>query len=303
MPLVADSSDLSLLDLIQVKGASRATCRIAVQADGASGVLFLKSGVIVYATYASLQGEAAAYAILQEPQVEYHVTSDVLVPAANMEVGHQALVLEAVRRLDELAAGGVRQLRPRLPRADPPRKAPLPPRDRDSAAPRADAPESAPAPQTRSWWRWIAFSAAVVAIAIGSTVLVTSMRRAPATPALSAAPPPTPISPAAVAANAIDASALHEGGDRLPVLVSMVRPASPDRDLPVRPTIVCRLLVDSSGAVLDARIYQHREGLGAFEQAALEAVKAYRFEPARRGGAPVPVWINWPVEFRDDVSP
>jgi len=33
------------------------------------------------------------------------------------------------------------------------------------------------------------------------------------------------------------------------------------------------------------------------DQAAIEAVKTWLFEPARRGKEPVPVWVTLPVRF------
>jgi protein TonB len=66
----------------------------------------------------------------------------------------------------------------------------------------------------------------------------------------------------------------------------------------LKPTIVCRLLIAADGRVADAKIYRSRLDLAAFEDAALDAVRQYRFTPGRLSGAPVPVWINWPVTFR-----
>ncbi len=48
----------------------------------------------------------------------------------------------------------------------------------------------------------------------------------------------------------------------------------------------------------DAKIYRSRLDLGAFEDAALDAVRRYRFSPGRLAGEPVAVWISWPVSFR-----
>ena len=281
MALVAHSSELSLFDLLQVKGAAHATCRIAVQAPGAPGVLFLKRGVLVYATYGARTGEEAAYAILQEPHLDYHVTSDAIAPQPNMQVGHQALVLEAVRRIDECARRPVSA----------------------SALPEAFPLEPAPTDQearARSRVTWLVLTMTGLALAVATVALVAALCRSPgaALPAtasahgLAAEPGPGPA-----AAGALDASQLHEPGDRLPAALAAGRVPSPDPGYPLRPTVVCRLLVDASGAVAQARVYQHRDGLEAFEAAALASVRAYRFAPARRAGAPVPAWINWPVEF------
>lgn len=56
------------------------------------------------------------------------------------------------------------------------------------------------------------------------------------------------------------------------------------------------LVVDEAGGVLDART-KTRAGYG-FDEAALEAVRGYRFAPARRRGRSVRVRLSWTVNFR-----
>jgi hypothetical protein len=36
----------------------------------------------------------------------------------------------------------------------------------------------------------------------------------------------------------------------------------------------------------------------AFERAAVEAARRYRFKPARDGDRAVAAWVNWPVHVR-----
>jgi protein TonB len=42
---------------------------------------------------------------------------------------------------------------------------------------------------------------------------------------------------------------------------------------------------------------QHSAGHPDLDQAAIEAVKKWRFEPARRGTQAVAVWVTLPVRF------
>jgi protein TonB len=56
------------------------------------------------------------------------------------------------------------------------------------------------------------------------------------------------------------------------------------------------IVVDERGAVISAR-GTSRAGFG-LDEAARAAVVAYRFTPARRGGAPVRVRVRWTVSFR-----
>ena len=95
----------------------------------------------------------------------------------------------------------------------------------------------------------------------------------------------------------MEAGELTGADDLLPVLESGQPPRSPDPDSAVSPTIVCRILVGTDGAVREASIFRSRLDLAKFEEAALSTVKSYRFRPGRRGGRTVPVWINYPVTF------
>ncbi|MFO7181715.1 MAG: TonB family protein, partial [Pseudomonadota bacterium] len=59
-------------------------------------------------------------------------------------------------------------------------------------------------------------------------------------------------------------------------------------------TVVVELTIDASGTVTDAQLI---EGESPFAEAALAAVRAFRFEPARRAGRPVPVRIRYTLHF------
>ena len=96
-----------------------------------------------------------------------------------------------------------------------------------------------------------------------------------------------------------EASELGGPGDAAPVLVRGSAPRTPPgASTSLRPTIVCRLLVDAYGAVVEARVYLPRPELRAFEEAALRAVRRFEFVPARSAGAPVAAFVQWPVSFR-----
>jgi periplasmic protein TonB len=68
------------------------------------------------------------------------------------------------------------------------------------------------------------------------------------------------------------------------------RAAEIEADVPLE------LVVDDEGRVAVAKILgEHADGVG---EAALRAVRAYRFSPARRAGYPVRVRMRWAVAFR-----
>jgi protein TonB len=53
------------------------------------------------------------------------------------------------------------------------------------------------------------------------------------------------------------------------------------------------LVTGSVGTVVVAQSAGHRE----LDRAAVEAIKTWRFEPARRGKEAVTVWVTLPVRF------
>lgn len=61
--------------------------------------------------------------------------------------------------------------------------------------------------------------------------------------------------------------------------------------------VVVSALVDRCGRVRDVVVSKGSEHSG-FNEPALRAVKQWRFEPAKFGGAPVAVWSEVTVEFR-----
>jgi len=103
---------------------------------------------------------------------------------------------------------------------------------------------------------------------------------------------------AAAAIETVESTALAGASDVQPQVLAGHTPHAPDGSLAVMPAVVCRILVDEHGAVVDARIFRSRLDLASWEDAALEAVKLYRFTPGQRAGRPVRVWINLPVSFQ-----
>jgi TonB family protein len=95
----------------------------------------------------------------------------------------------------------------------------------------------------------------------------------------------------------VEASALTAEGDQLPFLVAGEAPVVVLGELALRPTIVCRLLIDARGNVIEASVYRSRSELATLEADVLAAVRGFRFAPAQRNGQSVAVWINWPVEL------
>ena len=171
------------------------------------------------------------------------------------------------------------------------------PRDRS-----ADAAE-APIPRRRS----PAAAATVPAPAADETSAQSASR--PLEP--TAAPPtaaPAPVvaervEPAAAAALPT-AAALHEGmlialedADTPPRIAKIVKPSYPPLALQARigGIVVLRVLVSERGAPLTIEVV--RGAAGGLTEAAVDAVRKWSFDPARKGGLAMRTWMTIPIPF------
>ena len=273
MGLIGNSRELPLFDLVQLKANAQGTCRIQVQGPRGPGVLFLSGPSVVHAEYGGATGVHAACALLGEERVEYWATSDVPLPAPTMQEDARALVFQAAVELDERRRGGA------------PQPGPAP----------ADAPATA---SGRRRQRVRAVAGGVALAVVGALVALARIQVGPSrAAATSAAPAPPSPAPAPRRPDPVEATALAGPQDALPVLVAGEPPRTPVPGLALRPTVIVRILVDEGGAVARAEVYQPRPGLEEFERAAVAAARDLRFRPAVRGGAPVPAWLNWPIDF------
>ncbi|HVN75939.1 MAG TPA: TonB family protein [Thermoanaerobaculaceae bacterium] len=324
MPLSGHSSDLSLADLVQANIYGRNTCRVLVATPGAHGVFFLADGAIVDARFGDLIGVEAFCALVNAENAHFRVDSGIQSPTRTIHQDWEGLLMEAMRLKDENKVPVPRRAPAATPRdrAEPPSGAvPAPrspgaavngkgapvPQSRSAAAPIALVPkhpavaaatepatrraagEPRPRPRARRGSTLALLVAVpVLAAAVGIVVYQWVASR-------SSAPPKAP-NPAQIAS--LEAAELTEPGDTQPRLLQGPVPRAPDTSLAIAPTVVCRILIDESGAVADAKIFRSRLDLASFEETALEAVKSYRFAPAQRGGRHVRVWINWPVSFQ-----
>jgi protein TonB len=62
-------------------------------------------------------------------------------------------------------------------------------------------------------------------------------------------------------------------------------------------TVLVRVLVDEQGASKVVELSQS-SGFEALDQAALKAIRLWRFSPARYGDRPVESWASIPIVFR-----
>lgn len=93
-------------------------------------------------------------------------------------------------------------------------------------------------------------------------------------------------------AGGITRTAIPKGGRQ-------VQPRYPTsaRRLGIQGTTVLRVFVAGDGRVTEIAV-ERTAGHADLDEAAAEAVRRWRFEPARRGDEPVSMWVLLPVEFR-----
>jgi len=111
---------------------------------------------------------------------------------------------------------------------------------------------------------------------------------------VAAAPAAAPPGPAvaAIPPDGVTQRAIPRGGYQY-------RPAYPSsaRNLGIQGTTLLHVLVSDSGRVAEV-IVKRSAGHPDLDRAAADAVRRWRFEPARRGQAPVEMWVQLPFEFR-----
>jgi TonB family protein len=302
MALSGNTRELSLADLILVKAHDPGSYRLRLSGPAGDGLLLIRGGRVVHAAYGELPAADAAYLLVTEEAVDFKVEADVDIPAQTVNFSAQELLMEAMRRFDEgvlkrpksvavsMGTGVSSRREPPRPRSHETRKSP-----EAAALRRATGHFLFAEPETpistmrrRSTLLWtlplgVALVAGIVFAAFRTGTFSSSSHR-----------------------EVVRLSDLGGPRDVLPVLLSggpAIAPAGADST--VHPTILYRIRVDREGNVYPQRPRETREGLAAFEAAASEALKTYRFAPAIREGVPVPIEINWPVDFvrRREPSP
>lgn len=321
MPIVGHNETLPLLDLVQNKASEPGSHRFTIEGSKGAGLLVLEGGRVVHAEYGNVTGEHAAVELLTERSTYYLVRSGSEIKQRTMSVALSRLLLAAdIPTTSEAALGtaipevesgysgphSVTSMRreevakaaaqARSDRRGNIRAFPNSSRSAGSAeaTPVASAhPASAELEsKTTSLTPMLLAAGAILML---SAVAFFTLRGSTNPPA--AAAEPTEASARPGVEPALEVSDLGPQ-DQAPTLVTGDPVPAPDGTATVlSPTITCRILVDAQGQVSQAEIYRSRPDLAAFEKAALNAVRSYRFEPARVRGEVRPVWINYPVRF------
>ena len=84
--------------------------------------------------------------------------------------------------------------------------------------------------------------------------------------------------------------------DEPPVVVKQVHPVYPEmaRQAELEGVVLLKVGIDEFGQVREALVLQSVSGL---DEAALDAIYQWQFQPAKQHDVPVPVWITVPIRF------
>jgi protein TonB len=225
-----------------------------------------------------------------------------LVTAAPPVLPVQLVTLETAEPAPEPPAPEPRQ-RPAPPRRierprpqEPPAPAKLEQPARVEPQPQPVAPQPAPTPAPAP------LDVAPGPVAVANLPAISEPAPAPASPAPAAGSPtvtlgtsgPEPVATAKATdrSESVTRTARPQGGYQ-------VRPAYPSapRRLGIQGTTLLRVHVLADGRIGDVQV-ERSAGHPDLDQAAQEAVRRWRFEPARRGEGPVAMWVLLPFEFR-----
>lgn len=240
------------------------------------------------------------------------MSSTVRTPAAGPRLGAAGVVLAA----HGLAAAGLLALSPPAPQADAPKilqvawiAEPVAPTPPPPAAPAPTATPPAPRPQQ------LRAEAAPAPRPTAQPQVVPLLSSHPTATAPSSAPAPSAAPPAD---NAPD-NRTHESPAPREAATQAPRSAAPAADSPPRfdadylsnpapdypaasrqlreqGSVQLRVFVTTDGRAGDVRVHQG-SGFERLDQAAIDAVRRWRFVPARQGEGPVAAWVIVPINF------
>lgn len=220
---------------------------------------------------------------------QHWVTSVVAVQPPVLPV--QLVTLDAVEPAREVAPP------PRRERTTPVRR---PERPRPSEVARARIEEPAPQPVAPSP-EPVRESSEIAPGTVATLPAISEPAPAPASAAPASSSPTVALPASAPVVAAKSPTAAPEGITRTarPQGGYQVRPTYPTtpRRLGIQGTTLLRVHVLADGRIGDVLV-ESSAGHPDLDEAAIGAVRSWRFDPARRGTEPVAMWVLLPVEFR-----
>jgi len=96
----------SLVDLFQLLAASKRTGRLSVQHPSGRARFYFERGQLRHAEFGDLEGPAAVDALFGDERGAFAFTAGLPAPRTTVEASTEAIVLDALRRLDESRRSG-----------------------------------------------------------------------------------------------------------------------------------------------------------------------------------------------------
>ena len=93
--------DMGLADIIQVFHMQQKTTAIRVGSDYGYGMVYMRGGRVVHATYRDLMGEEAFYQLIGWSDGDFEVETNLASPDTTIHADVESLLLEGAKRLDE----------------------------------------------------------------------------------------------------------------------------------------------------------------------------------------------------------
>ena len=111
-------------------------------------------------------------------------------------------------------------------------------------------------------------------------------------------PAPAPINPAPANPAPADEEVFQVGpGITQPKVLQQVQPEHPAKGFRISGTVLIGLVVGSNGEPRDVHVVKSLEK--EIDQSAVEAVRKWRFEAAKKDGVPVAVKLSIEIRFHD----
>jgi len=88
--------------------------------------------------------------------------------------------------------------------------------------------------------------------------------------------------------------------DEPPVIVKRVLPVYPEalKESRMQGTVMLEVEILTDGSIGAIEVYRSlMAGEGGFDEAAIQALRQWEFQPARSGGRPVACWVRIPMVF------
>lgn len=102
MAIEGNLQDMSLPNIVQILCLEQRQVGLMIKRQSERGAIYFDDGDIVHATVGSLEGEDAFYQMLSWPEGSFRTSTELTTPRRTIKARWDQLMMEGMRRLDEL---------------------------------------------------------------------------------------------------------------------------------------------------------------------------------------------------------